>query len=318
MRSVLLVKTSSLGDVIHNLPVVTDLRRIWPHLQIDWVVEESFADIPRLHPGVHQIIPVAVRRWRKHLGERATWREMRAFGVNLRARHYDFVIDTQGLVKSALITRAAHGLRCGYAREVAREPLAALAYDRHYVIPRTAHAVERNRWLAAAAAGYVADTPLSYGIHTHAAQPGWVPAVPYSVLLTATSRDDKLWQEDHWIVLGRALAERGLLSVLPAGSARERERAERLAAQIPGAVVAPPSRIDALAAVMAQAQCVVGVDTGLTHLAAALGRPVVAVFVATDPGLTGVYAGPQAVNLGTAGLGPTPQQVLERLQRWLP
>jgi heptosyltransferase I len=318
MRSVLLVKTSSLGDVIHNLPVVTDLRRHWPHLEIDWVVEESFADIPRLHPGVHEVIPVALRRWRQHLTERATWHEIRAFGSTLRRRHYDLVIDTQGLVKSALITRAAHGLRCGYAREVAREPLAALAYDRHYVIPRTAHAVERNRWLAAAAAGYIADTPLSYGVHAYAPRPEWQPALPYAVLLSATSRDDKLWDDAHWITLGQALATRGLVSVLPAGNARERKRAERLATHIPNACVPPPSRVDTLASVMAQAQCVVGVDTGLTHLAAALGRPVVAVFVATDPGLTGVYGGPQAVNLGTAGHAPSPQEVLERMQRWLP
>ena len=154
-----------MGDVIHNLPVVSDLRRVWPNVAIDWVVEESFAEIPRLHPEVRHVIPVAIRRWRKQLGQAATWREMRSAAAALRETYYDFIIDTQGLVKSALISRVEQGLRCGYAREVAREPLAALAYDCHYVIPRNAHAVERNRWLAAAACDYSQELPLRYGLH---------------------------------------------------------------------------------------------------------------------------------------------------------
>ncbi|KAF7597942.1 MAG: lipopolysaccharide heptosyltransferase I [Candidatus Dactylopiibacterium carminicum] len=310
MRSILLVKTSSLGDVIHNLPVVSDLRRHWPALAIDWVVEESFAEIPRLHPGVRHVLPVAVRRWRKALTRRDTWHEIGQFQRQLRETCYDLVIDTQGLVKSALITRLADGLRCGYDRTVAREPLAARFYDCHYAIPGTAHAVERNRWLVAAACGYAPDLPLRYGIH---ANPD-AGASPYCVLLTATSRDDKLWPETHWQALGQTLAAQGLRSLLPAGSPRERERATRIASAIPGAETLPPSSLTALAGILAGAQSVVGVDTGLTHLAAALDRPVVALYVATDPGLTGVHAGPRAVNLGGRGQCPAPAEVLNALQ----
>lgn len=308
MRSVLLVKTSSLGDVIHNLPVVSDLLRHWPDLRIDWVVEESFADIPRLHPGVAQVHPVAIRRWRRALGQRQTWREIAAFRHRLRANCYDLVIDTQGLAKSALITWLADGLRCGYSREVAREPLAAAFYDCRFAIPPNAHAVERNRWLAAAAAAYTPDLPLRYGIHASGAA-----TEGCCVLLTASSRDDKLWPEEHWRVLGGALAARGLHCLLPAGSARERERAERIAATIPAARVVPPSSLRELAGILGGAHSVVGVDTGLTHLAAALDRPVVALYVATDPGLTGVYAGPRALNLGGRGQMPQPEEVLARL-----
>lgn len=315
MRSILLVKTSSLGDVIHNLPVVSDLRRTWPNVAIDWVVEESFAEIPSLHPGVRNVIPVAIRRWRKSLAAGATRREIRDFAKRLRGEYYDCVIDTQGLIKSAAITRLARGRRCGYAREVAREPLAAWAYDSAYPIPRNAHAVERNRWLAAAACGYAPDLPLRYGLHSDHARPAWLPAGDYCVLLTATSRDDKLWQEKDWITLGARLRERGLTCVLPAGSARERERAQRIATAIDASVVAPPSRLTELAAVIEGAAGVVGVDTGLTHLAAALDRPVVAVFVATDPGLTGVYGGQHAVNLGAMGAPPDPAQVFDALSR---
>ncbi|MDB5813268.1 MAG: lipopolysaccharide heptosyltransferase [Rhodocyclales bacterium] len=317
MRSVLLVKTSSMGDVIHNLPVVSDLLRVWPRLAIDWAVEESFAEIPRLHPGVRRVIPVAIRRWRKQLGQAATWREMRTAASALRETYYDFVIDTQGLVKSALISRVAQGLRCGYAREVIREPLAALAYDCRYVVPRNAHAVERNRWLAAAACEYTQDLPLRYGIHAADTTPQWAPAGPFAVLLTATSRDDKLWPETHWIDLGMALHERGLRCILPAGNAAERTRAERIAAAIPDAIVAPPARLTELAVVMQAAQCIVGVDTGLTHLAAALDRPVVALAVSTDPTLTGVHAGPSAINLGGIAQIPVPETVLGALAPYL-
>lgn len=307
MRSVLLVKTSSLGDVVHNLPVVSDLLRLWPKLRIDWVVEENFAEIPRLHPGVHEVFPVAIRRWRKTLGQGATWQEIAAFRRKLRANCYDLIIDTQGLIKSALITRMADGLRCGYSRESARESHSAWFYDCTYAIPTNAHAVERNRWLAAAAAGYAPDLPLRYGIHSQAT------STTHCVFLTATSRDEKLWPETHWQTLGLLLAERGIACVLPAGSARERERATRIASAIPGARVAPPSSLRELADLLGSARAVIGVDTGLTHLAAALDRPVVALYVATDPGLTGVFAGRQAVNLGGKGLLPTPDEVFRQL-----
>lgn len=314
MRAILLVKTSSLGDVIHNLPVVSDLRRLWPEVAIDWVVEESFAAIPRLHPGVRKVIPVAIRRWRKQLGQRSTWQELAAFRRTLQQDYYDLVIDTQGLIKSGVITWLAQGLRCGYSAEVARERLAAWAYDCSYLIPPNAHAVERNRWLAAAAGEYPLTQPLSYGVQPSAPLPAWFPAEPCCALLTATSRDDKLWPEAHWIDLGARLHAAGLRSVLPAGSPRERERAERLAAAIPDAVVAPPSDLASLATVLGAVRATVGVDTGLTHLAAALNRPVVALYVATDPGLTGVHAGPRALNLGGVGHLPTPEEVFATLQ----
>ena len=156
---ILLVKTSSLGDVIHNLPVVSDLRRSFPDATIDWCVEEAFADIPRLHPQVGEVIPVALRRWRKTLFQRATWREIGQFRRRLARTPYDAILDTQGLIKSALIARQASGRRLGYAAEVAREPLAARCYDETFVIPPNAHAIERNRWLAAAAFNTPLDLP---------------------------------------------------------------------------------------------------------------------------------------------------------------
>lgn len=318
---ILLVKTSSLGDVVHNLPVVTDLKTRMPGAAIDWVVEEAFADIPRLHPGVGQVVPVALRRWRKALFSSSTWREMHAFRQNLRAEAYDAVLDSQGLIKSALIAAQARlapgGRRCGYAREVAREALAARCYDTAFAIPRNAHAVERNRWLAAAAFDYAADFALDYGIAAPALAARWLPRQAYAVLLTGSSRADKLWPEADWMRLGHALAGHGLVSLLPAGSNEERERAERLALQIPGAIAAPPLHVSELAGLFSGADIVVGPDTGLTHLAAALGKPALALFCGSDPERTGLFAGPRARNLGRAGRPPGAEETIAAAQSLL-
>jgi len=340
---ILLIKTSSLGDVIHNLPVLSDLARAFPDAVIDWCVEEAFADIPRLHPALHRVIPVAIRRWRKGLTRGAVWREIADFRQTLAAEDYDYVLDTQGLAKSALVAKAAPGVHLGYSAAAAREPLAARFYDQTFAIPRNLHAVTRNRWLAAAAFGLPADfvetTPLDYGIVPPPLALPWLSkaqaplgsqatvgnataedgnstpgkAPRYAVLLSATSRDDKLWDEAHWVALGSALVERGITPVFPGGSAPERERAARLAAAIPGALAAPPLTLTDAAALLGHAALTVGVDTGLVHLSAALATPTLAIYTATDPALTGALA-PAAHgfvrNLGGKGAPPTPEQVL--------
>lgn len=310
---ILLIKTSSLGDVVHNLPVVTDLRRHFPTARIDWVVEEAFADIPRLHPGVNEVIPVAMRRWRRGLTSQATRNEFGALRKRLRSARYNLAIDTQGLIKSALITHLAQARRCGYAWRSAREPLASRFYDERHAVSRELHAVERNRRLAALCAGYAVDGPPDYGIAiagTPATLAGTgdgpdISGSPYAVLLTATSRDDKLWPESSWVALGLALRARGIASRLPAGTPSELQRAQRIAAQIPDAAALAPSRLGDLAYRIAGAALVVGVDTGLVHLGAAMGRPTLALFAASDPALTGVLASTPTVNLGARGQPPS-------------
>ncbi len=303
---ILLIKTSSLGDVVHNLPVVCDIAAAMPGATIDWVVEEGFAAIPRLHPRLSRILPVAVRRWRRALWNPAVWAEMRAFIRNLRDQQYDAVIDTQGLFKSAWITRAARGMRHGLDQVSSREPLGWF-YDRTYRVSWHQHAVERNRSLAAHALGYALSGSAQYEISAAPGSFGWLaPGSPHVVLLHATSADRKLWPEERWIALGRALVERGTSCVLPWGTPVEHERSTRLAQHIPHAVV-PPARLElpALASLLAQARIVVGTDTGLTHLAGALGVATVGIYCATDPAATGLYACPRGVNLGGIGTAPT-------------
>jgi heptosyltransferase-1 len=307
---ILLVKTSSLGDVIHNLPVVSDLRRGFPEATIDWCVEEAFADIPRLHPEVTDVIPVALRRWRKTLAKLDTWREIGEFRKLIGRTPYDAILDTQGLIKSGLISRQARGRRYGYAAEVARESLAARFYDETFVIPPNAHAVERNRWLAAAAFDYPVDLSLDYGIASPAVDFQWLSGKPHVVLLTATSRDDKLWDERNWVAVAQTLVNRGLTPVFPSGNAMERARAERIASAAPGSVVAPRLSLHDLAGLIGRARLAIGVDTGLVHLATALRVPTIALYITTDPALTGVYGTGFFRNLGAPGRSPTAAEVL--------
>ena len=311
---ILIVKTSSLGDVIHNLPVVSDIKRHFPDAAVDWCVEENFAAIPRLHPAVGEIIPVAIRRWRKALFKAKTWHEIGTFRRAVQAHPYDFVIDTQGLVKSAVLARQARGPLSGYSADSAREPAAAMFYQRKFKVSTAAHAVVRNRLLAAAALGYIADGEPDYGIAVTPADFDWLPAKPYVVFLSATSRDDKLWPESYWQALGQALHALGYAAVLPGGSLIERERAARLAADIPEAVAAPPLSIPQLAALLAGGRAAIGVDTGLTHLAVALKVPTVAIYTATDPGLTGVLGAGFFRNLGGKAQIPSVAAVLAELQ----
>jgi heptosyltransferase-1 len=315
---ILLVKTSSLGDVIHNLPVASDIRRRFPNAQIDWVVEDGFAEIPRLHPAVSRVLPVAVRRWRKSPLSPVTWREIGDFRRAAKADFYDAVIDTQGLLKSGLLCAQARGKKFGHAADSAREPLAARFYDARFSIPKSLHAVERNRRLAAAALGYALDgLPLDYGIAVEPRTADWLPRGDYAVLLTATSRADKEWSEADWRSLGTALIAAGLRCVLPGGSAAERSRAARLAQSLGRAVAAPALNLTELAGLLAGARLVAGVDTGLVHFAAALGRPTLALYCASEPALTGVLAETPCANLGARGAPPAAPEAVDAALRLL-
>lgn len=305
-----------MGDVVHNLPVVGDILCAFPGAQIDWVVEETFAAIPRLHPQVKRVFPVALRRWRRQLADPRTRREFAEFSRQLRATKYDAVIDTQGLFKSAVLARLARGTRHGLDWRSSREPL-RLFYDRTYSIPWALHAVQRNRLLAAQALGYPLPGALDYGISVPPAlaqilaqrMPADFPGRRYAVLLHATSAAIKEWPEPDWADLGRRLAEDGIASVLPFGSEIERLRSRRLAAAIPGALVPPRLDLDLLAALLSGAMVVIGVDTGLSHLSVALGKPTIGIYCATEPAATGLYGGAAVVNLGGPGRAPQADQV---------
>jgi heptosyltransferase-1 len=314
MSGILLIKTSSLGDVVHNLPVIADIRCALGEVAIDWVVERSFAVIPALHPDVRNVIACELRRWRRSWVSRETRAEWGAFVERLREHKYDAIIDTQGLLKSAIVACVARGRRFGLDWRSSREPL-WLFYDRVFRVPWDAHAVERNRRLCALALGYAVPGSADYGIRAAGPRAPWLPAEPFVVLLHATSHPSKLWPEEHWVALGRRFADAGCVAVLPWGSADEQRRALRLSAMLPGSTVPEKLSLDVLAGVMAEARAVIGVDTGLTHLAAALGVPVVGIYGTTDPWATGVYSSGPAINVGSRRGFPDVGEVLDAVTR---
>lgn len=311
MHGIMFIKTSSLGDVVHHMPAVTDARRRWPDARMTWVVEEAFAPLARLHPAVNEVIPVSTRRWRSQLLRPETWTEVSAFKARLRSIKAEKVIDTQGLIRSALIARTATGERHGYNASSIREPMASWFYDVKHAVARDQHAVTRNRLLTGLSLGYSPDATIDYGL----VKPPKDASAPYAVLLHGTSRAAKEWREVDWIGTGKWLRGQGLDVVLPWGNARERLRCERLAAAIPGSRILDRQPLDATAKVIASAALVVGVDTGLLHLAAAYGVPLIAVFLATDPGLTGPVGNGSITVVGGKDVYPSFERAIEAAQK---
>jgi heptosyltransferase I len=323
MKRILLVKTSSLGDVIHCLPVINDIRSHYPDILIDWVVEESFADIPRMHPHVNQVFTVAMRRWKKSLFNLKTWSEISVFKKDIKQHQYDAVIDCQGLLKSALITKQAlttiKGLTHGYDNNSIREPIASQFYEKKYAISYQQHAVTRNRTLCAMSLGYEVPTyPPDYGIAATKSELDLTKNLTLDNLIIAlhgTSRDSKLWPVECWINLGKALAKQNINLALPWASDAEFARANQIASELNNASVLPRLSIAQIAAVIAESKAAIGVDTGLSHLAASLNIPTIAIYTDTNPALTGVMAGAfkPVINLGGIDQTPSVEQVLNAL-----
>jgi heptosyltransferase I len=306
MADILFIKTSSLGDVVHHMPALTDAQRHRPDARFSWVVEEAFAPLVRLHLAVTETIPVASRRWRKSIWGPATIKEVGAAFRHLRAHRYDEIVDTQGLARSAVLARLAHGRRHGYDRASIKESLASALYDVRHTVSRNLHAIERNRRLTGLALGYEPQGVPDFGLDRARFR---APGERTAVLLHATARPEKEWPEENWIALGRTLGERGLTPILPWGSERERERAERIASAIGNARVPPRAPLDQVARLIASAELVVGVDTGLLHLAAALGLPLVAIFTGSKPALTAPVGTGSMRVLGEFGKAPSLTEV---------
>jgi heptosyltransferase-1 len=309
MADILFIKTSSLGDVIHHMPALTEARQRRPDARFSWLVEEAFAPLVRLHPAVDDVIAVAWRRWRKSLHRPATLGEIAGNLRAIGAGRYEEIVDTQGLLRSAIIGRFAHGRRHGYDSRSIKEPIAAALYDIRHRVSRDRHAIERNRILTGLALGYEPQGTPDFGLDRAGLDRARPASRRYAVFLHATAQPEKEWPEANWVALGNAvgamLGREGLELVLPWGTPAERARSERIAAGLPRARVGERQPLDAAARLIAGAEFVVGVDTGLLHLAAALGVPLVAIFAGSRSELTGpIGSGPITV-LGAPGRPPT-------------
>lgn len=308
MADILFIKTSSLGDVVHLMPAVTEARRHRRDDRLVWLVEEAFAPLARLHPAVDDVIPVAWRRWRRSLLSPGTWREFAASRREIGAHSYDAVIDCQGLLRTGIISRFARGPRHGYDTQSIKEPLASMFYDVRHQVGRSLHAVDRNRILTGRALGYGSEGPPDFGLDRAKLRGA---GGRYAVFLHATAQAQKQWPEENWIALGQSLGGSGLEILVPWGTEEERARSERIAAVVPNARVPGRQPLDSVAKLIAGAEFVAGVDTGLLHLAAALGVPLVAIFAGSQPSLTKPVGSGKLIVLGAHGAPPSLAEVRE-------
>jgi len=297
---VLIIKTSSMGDVIHTLPALTDAAKAIPDIRFDWVVEENFAEIPRWNSHVAEVIPFAFRRWRKKLFAKETYFAWRDFIKTLRAKKYDLIIDAQGLAKSAFVTALAKGPKAGLDWQSARESLASLVYQKKYTVNFQQHAIMRARNLFSQALGYTLPTSVpEYGIDRQQFQENSVEnKEDFLVFLHGTTWATKHWPEEYWLALAKLVTQQGLKIKLPWGNMAEQQRAERIAASCNNVEVLPKLNLASVAKVLANAKAIVAVDTGLGHLAAALDIPTVSIYGPTNPILTGAL-GKSQVHLTT-------------------
>ena len=313
-KKILIVRTSSLGDLVHMLPAISDIARHVPGASIDWIVEENFAEVPAWHPAVNEIIPVAHRRWRKSWWSPQTREERARLRKNLDARRYDVVLDMQALMKSVWLVRQTHGERHGLDRRSAREPLASFFYDVRHTVEFWQPAIIRQRKLAAATFGYEYEGEPDFGLarFTESAQ-----VEPYAVIMPSASRDDKLWPADNWHMVFDHLAGQGLALRLLAGNERESERARELIQGRDHAQVMPRMALGEVAQMLASARIMVGLDSGLTHLSAGLGRPTIGIYKASTPVRTPLQGPSYTASLGERGSEPSAQTVLSAIEQAL-
>lgn len=285
-----------MGDLIHTLPALSDAGAIYNNIAFDWMVEEQFKEIPSWHPLVKEVIPVAIRRWRKNLLSQITWQELRVLRRFLKTQQYDFIIDAQGLLKSALLTCFGKGTRAGLGWNSAREPLASLLYQKKVSVRYQQHAVTRMRALFAGVLDYsVPTSPPNFNLQSFKYESG-VP--PYVVFLHGTTWETKLWPLRYWQQLVKLVTDAGYDVHMTGGNDEEMSRAYRIAQGNTKVRILPRSSIEKIAVTLGNSQAVVAVDTGFGHLAAALGVPIISIYGATDARLTGAL-GDHSVRIQT-------------------
>lgn len=312
-KRILIVKTSSLGDVVHNFPMVSDIHNQFPNHKIDWVVEEAFASLVSLHCGVDQVIPVAIRRWRKNIFDRSTWLEIRSFLHLLRRHHYDVVIDSQGLLKSALIAKIAKGRTYGFDIRSAREWLAGLFYDIGIASNKMEHMMERCRMLAAHSMSYSIPSRRNFGLNLSREK---IKNEKLAVILCSSAQTQKLWSVKNWISVCKHLKKSGIHCQFTWGNHMDRVICEQIQEKSGGTIL-PKMEIDKISELLKTAKFVIGLDTGIIHLAAAIETPVLAIFGASDPDRTRPIGNGVISVCGTSNAFPSGEAVAKEIDKLL-
>ncbi len=311
----LLVRLSSMGDLIHTFPAISDLAAARPEVRLCWLCEEAFVDIASLHPFIQDVYSMALRRWRKSWWQLATRAEFSALKQTLRQQQFDAVLDSQGLIKSAVFARLAKAPVGGLDKASAREPLATYFYQSQFYVAKDQSAITRNRQLFAQVFDYEITLPCTFGIKVteRSNQFDWLTK-PYAILLHSSAQDRKLWVESYWQELALKLWQQmGITCYLPWGNEGEKARAQRIAADVDYIKLCPKLSLKQAAIVLNDAVCIAGIDTGLLHLANALDKPLCGIYTDTDPDKTGVITTTRSVNLGGIGQIPSVDEVFATL-----
>lgn len=297
---ILIIKMSSMGDLIQTLPAINDATNALPGIQFDWVAEEAFTEIPKWHANVKQVIPIALRRWRKQPWHALQQNEIQKFYQQLRAQQYDKIIDAQGSIKSAITTRLSRGYRLGLDKHSVRETFADLAYQKKFSISWEQHAIDRLRQLFAKALQYpLVECPLDYGIKQNFKSITLNLANNYLVIIPNASWPRKCWPDTAWSLLMEKLVQLDLPIFIPWGNTAEKERAQQIRDNHPNIHVLPKLNLTELGSVLSRAKAAICVDTGLSHLAAAVGTPTITLYGPTDPKRIGTR-GPSQLHLRSA------------------
>lgn len=315
LKRVLIVKVTSLGDIVQALPVVADIKRAYPGVQVDWASDESFSEVVHWSESVDRVLSAPLRRFKKA----RRWADFKAIAASiaeLRAYRYDYVIDIHGVYKSAIIAFLARSSRrIGYQNQDLGERGAAFAYTGRFGPRPQCDAWHGMRVSTGEALGYVVEGPPIYNLRLPepARHPFGGETAPVAAFFHATSKDDKKWPLSHWAAVGRELAQRGFKVVLPWGSEGERAEAEQIAAQVPGSTVLPKMSVTEIAQMIDACALVVGTDTGFVHLAHALLKRTVMIFVATSPSHCGIQAPFRSISIGDGGAMPSISDALEAI-----
>jgi heptosyltransferase-1 len=341
-KKFLLVKLSSLGDVLHNLPIIWDIRRQYPQVQIDWVVEEAYVDL--LKPlqttsnfkGIDRIIPIGLRRWKRNICSLHNWQELFQFIRTLKTEKYDEIIDSQGLIKSALVAKLAGKTLSGKVTGLANatdnsgyESLARTFYDESVQVPKKIHALDRSRYLLSSA--------ISISLISRTSPINFYPShfveeltksldqaaqlelgdlkKPYVLCFHSTAREAKKWNQESWVVIGQYLKKKGLIPIFPWGNLTEKKISQKISAEVGGSIVPPAYSIHDYFQIIGQASLSIGVDTGLTHLSAVLNRPTIEIYCDSPVWKTEGYWSEKIINLGDIGKPPSVQSVSQAIDK---
>lgn len=315
---ILIIRLSAIGDIFHTLTILPDIRKVFKDVQIDWLVDESFVEVTKLSPLIENVIPIPLKKWKK--SKLSYLPNLIKYKKSLPKVNYDYIIDTQSLIKTALLSKFLfNGEIYGLDRKSAREPLASLFYDYKYNVNQDNVAVIRLRGLIAKIFNLNHNLrKFSFDVKTKPYLPNFDSK--YVLFLHGTSKENKKWAIDNWVELSQwIISNTDKQIVVTHSNDSEYQFTKDLKDKLNSSrlTIIDKLKFAEFADVVKHASLVVGVDTGFTHLANLLHIPTIAIYQASDPNYVGMLESAIAKNLGNKESKITSYQAISCIQRIL-